>query len=166
MCLQLMQRVLTTSIWVPSQSHLWSPVLGVRALWGCREEHDRACQLGDKQPQQICLFRAAPLNHSVVSDSLQPHGLQPARLFCPQDFPGKNTGVGSHCFLQGIFPTQGSNLGLLHHRRILYQLSHQGSPSNSKVAQNRGTLAIKQFMVTHCLGISVLISFVKLTIIL
>ena len=128
MCLQLMQRVLTTSIWVPSQSHLWSPVLGVRALWGCREEHDRACQLGDKQPQQICLFRAALLSHSVVSDSWQPHGLQPARLFCPQDFPGKNTGVGSHCFLQGIFPTQGSNLGLLHRRWILYHLSHQGSP--------------------------------------
>ena len=35
-------------------------------------------------------------SYSVVSDSLQPHGLQPASLFCPWDFPGKNTGVGSH----------------------------------------------------------------------
>ena len=42
------------------------------------------------------------------------------------DSPGKNTGVGCHAFLQGIFPTQGSNPGLLHCRRILYCLSHQG----------------------------------------
>ena len=41
--------------------------------------------------------------------------------------PGKNTGVGYHALLQGIFPTQGSNPGLLHCRRILYRLSHQGS---------------------------------------
>ena len=44
------------------------------------------------------------------------------------DSPGKNTVVGCHALLQGIFPTQGSNLGLLHCRRILYHLSHQGSP--------------------------------------
>jgi len=42
--------------------------------------------------------------------------------------PGKDTGVGCHAFLQGIFPTQGSNPGLLQCRRILYRLSHQGSP--------------------------------------
>ena len=44
------------------------------------------------------------------------------------DSPGKNIGVGCHACLQGIFPTQGSNLGLLHYRWILYCLSHQGSP--------------------------------------
>ena len=42
---------------------------------------------------------------------------------CPWDSPGKNTGVGCHALLQGIFPTQGSNPGLPHSRRILYQLS-------------------------------------------
>ena len=42
--------------------------------------------------------------------------------------PGKNTGVGCHALLQGIFPTQGSNSGLPHYRQILYRLSHQGSP--------------------------------------
>ena len=42
----------------------------------------------------------------------------------PWDFPGKNTGVGCHFLLQGIFLTQGSNLGLLHCRQILYHLSH------------------------------------------
>ena len=51
--------------------------------------------------------------------------MQPPRFLCPQDFPGKNTGVGCHSLLQGIFPTQGSNPGLLHYRQILYQLSHQ-----------------------------------------
>ena len=60
-------------------------------------------------------------NHSVMSDSLQPHG-----LYSPWNSPGQNTGVGSHSLLQGIFPTQGSNPGLLHCRWILYQLSHQG----------------------------------------
>ena len=47
----------------------------------------------------------------------------PARLLCPWDSPGKNTGVSCHALLQGIFPTQGSNLGLLqflHCRQILY----------------------------------------------
>ena len=43
------------------------------------------------------------------------------------DSPGKNTGVGYHALLQEIFPTQGSNRGLLHCRQILYQLSYQGS---------------------------------------
>ena len=60
---------------------------------------------------------------SVVSDCLWPHG-----LYSPWNSPGQNTGVGSHSLLQGIFPTQGSNPGLLHCRWILYQLSHQGSP--------------------------------------
>ena len=66
---------------------------------------------------------------SGVSDSLQPHGLWPARLLCPWDSPGKNTGVCCHFLLQGIFPIQGSNLGLLYCNRILYCLSHQGSSS-------------------------------------
>jgi len=45
-----------------------------------------------------------------------------------EDSPGKNTVVVYHALLQGIFPTQGSNLGILHCRQILYHLSHQGSP--------------------------------------
>ena len=49
-------------------------------------------------------------------------------LLWPWDFPGKNTGVGSHSLLQGIFPTQGSNPGLLHCRQIFYRLRHQGNP--------------------------------------
>ena len=45
---------------------------------------------------------------------MRPHGLQPARLLCSWDSPGKHIGVGSHLLLQGIFPTQGLNLCLLH----------------------------------------------------
>ena len=45
-------------------------------------------------------------------------------LFSPWDSPGKNTGGGSHCLLQGIFLTQGSNPGLLHYKKIHYHLSH------------------------------------------
>ena len=44
------------------------------------------------------------------------------------DFPGKNTGVGCHALLRGVFLTQGLNPGLTHCRQILYHLSHQGSP--------------------------------------
>ena len=46
---------------------------------------------------------------SVMSDSVQPHGLQPARILYPWDSPTKNTGVGCHALFQGIFLTQGSN---------------------------------------------------------
>ena len=58
----------------------------------------------------------------------------------PWNFPGKNTGVGRHSLLQGIFPTQGLNPGLLHCRQILHRLNHQGSPfsygSPSKLASS------------------------------
>ena len=60
--------------------------------------------------------------HSVVSDSLQPHG-----LYSPWNSPGQNSGVGSHSLLQWIFATQGSNPGFPHCRWILYQLSQEGS---------------------------------------
>ena len=62
-------------------------------------------------------------SRSIVSNSLQPRG-----PYNPWNSPGKNTGVGSLSLLQGIFPTQGSNPDLPYCRRILYQLSHKGSP--------------------------------------
>ena len=60
---------------------------------------------------------------SVMSDSLQPHG-----LYSPWNSPGQNPEVGSLSLLWGIFPTKGLNPGLLHFRQILYQLSRKGSP--------------------------------------
>ena len=62
--------------------------------------------------------------------TLRPRGLQPARLLCPWDSPGQNTGVGCHFLLQGIFPTKGSNPGLLHFGQFLHCLSYQGSPED------------------------------------
>ena len=56
------------------------------------------------------------------------HCLRPHGLYSPWDSPGQSTEVGSLFLLQGIFPTQGSNSGLLHGRQLLYQLSHQGNP--------------------------------------
>ena len=61
-----------------------------------------------------------------MSNSLRPHGLH-----SPWNFPGQNTGVGSLSLLQGIFLTQELNRALLPCRRVLYQLSSQGSPSIS-----------------------------------
>ena len=86
------------------------------------------------QPWQLLIF--------LLSSSLLPFSechmccassLSCVRLFVTPwsvhgDSPGKNTEVGCHSLLQGIFPTQGSNPGLLHCRKILYHLSHQGSP--------------------------------------
>ena len=61
----------------------------------------------------------------MVSDSLQPHGVEPARLLYPWILQARNTGMGSHSLLQGIFPTQGWKLRLLHCRQITHCLSHQ-----------------------------------------
>ena len=72
---------------------------------------------------------------SLVSNSLQPHG-----LYNPWNSPGQNTGVGSLSLLQGIFLTQGLNPGLPHHTWILYQLSHKGKPKNMGV----GSLTLLQ----------------------
>ena len=58
-------------------------------------------------------------SRSVVSDSLRPH-----ELYSAWNSPGQSSGVGSLSVLQGIFLTWGLNPGLLHCRRILYQLNH------------------------------------------
>ena len=75
------------------------------------------------------------LSCSVMSDSLQHHGLQPTRLLCPWDSPGKKTGVGGHALLQAIFPTQESDPYLQRLpdcMQVLYPLSHLGSLGHGK----------------------------------
>ena len=64
-------------------------------------------------PKPSAYFSLYSLSHVRL---LQPHGLWPARLLCPWDSPGKNIGVGCRFLLQGIFPTQEPNPGLLHCR--------------------------------------------------
>ena len=85
--------------------------------------------------QHVSIWEMKSVSGSVMSDSLRPQGLQLSRLPCPWDFPGKNTGVGCYFLLQGVFPTQGQNPGLLHCRQIPYCLSHQGSPSKRRPLQ-------------------------------
>ena len=75
----------------------------------------------------------APDVASVKPNSLWPHGLQPTRLLCPWDSPGKNTGVDCRALLQGIFWTHGSNLCLLcllHWQAGSLPLVPPGKPDN------------------------------------
>ena len=72
-------------------------------------------------------MKSENVSHSVMSDFLIPWTVA-HQVPHPWNSPGTNTGVGCHSLLKGIFPTQESNLGLLHFRWILYHLRHQGSP--------------------------------------
>ena len=116
---------------------------GARSLWQAgvegRQEHRMGCEMmvsrraGKRERKGEAgrgrdgafLLRVALESESeslsVVSNPMRLHG-----LYSPWNSPGQNTGVGSLSLLQGIFPTQGSNPGLLHCRQILYQLSHKG----------------------------------------
>ena len=87
------------------------------------------------------------LSRSVVSKSLQLHRLQPARLLCPWESPGKNIGVACHFLLQGSFLTQGSSLCLLHWqgKQILYCCSHTFWETNSL----RRTIQIVECSLSH-----------------
>ena len=77
----------------------------------------------NKIPCNILVLLRVSESHSSCL-TLHPHGLYSG--IC--NSPGQNIGVGICSLLQGIFPIQAQNLGLLHCRWILYQLSHQGNP--------------------------------------
>ena len=74
-------------------------------------------------------FPACVLSHSVISDPfITPWNIAHARLLCPWNFSGKNTGVGCHFLLQGIFSIQRSNLHLLHCRQTVYHWASREAP--------------------------------------
>ena len=81
----------------------------------------RALELKSK-----CQFHQCVCVCSVISNSLQPHGLQATRLLCPWNFPGKNAGAGCHFLLQGIFLIYGSKQHLLHWQVDSLPLRHIG----------------------------------------
>ena len=87
---------------------LGSLILDAALIEGLREGRDtkRPVKVPAWTPDLLCTYVRA---YSVVSNSLEP-----SRFLFPWDSPGKNTGVGCHFLLQGIFLTQGSNLHLLH----------------------------------------------------
>ena len=79
---------------------------------------------------------------SVVSNSLQPHG-----LYSPWNSPGQNTGVGSLSLLQGVFSTQELKPSILHWRQILYHLSHNGSHKGSLKSTGVGSPSLLQWII-------------------
>ena len=81
----------------------------------------------------VCMCMCCVLSCSFMSDSLWSHELQATGLLCPWDFPGKNSGVGCHALLQGIFLTQGSNPHLsdvLHWQADFLPLAPPGKPES------------------------------------
>ena len=76
------------------------------------------------KPLQLCSTLCDPIDGSPPGSTV------------PWDSPGKNTGMGCHFLLQGILPTQGSNPGLPHCRKMLYHLSHQGSPGGKGISNS------------------------------
>ena len=82
----------------------------------------------------ICIYICQSV--SQLCPTLKPQGLGPTKLLYPWDFSGKNTGESWHFLLQGIFPTQGSNLCLLPWQVDSLQLSHLGSPK-ARITDNK-----------------------------
>ena len=87
--------------------------------------YEDTLKYSESEVAQLCPTLCTPMDYSPPGSSV--HG----------DSPGKNTGVGSHALLQGIFPTQGSNPGLPYCRWILYCLRHQASPFKSIINTNK-----------------------------
>ena len=99
--------------------HDWRDVTGLLIYATIQQ---KLTQRGDAT---VC---SAVLSCSVVSDLLWPHGLWPTRLLCPWGFSRQKYWSGLPCPLPGDLPDPGSDSGLLHCKRILYHLNHQGSP--------------------------------------
>ena len=105
--------------------------------WSCPGLHQIHGLIWDpSRHNKVTASYLASFSYSALYNSLRPRGVESTRLLCPSDSPGKNSGVGCHYLLQGIFLAQGLNLGLLHCRQILYLLSHQGSPTDT-LLENR-----------------------------
>ena len=114
-------------------SHGWTVLEGL----SCRGRNNGCADLwSGGRSVSGCLLPYPVCACSVASNSLRPHGLQPAKLLCPWDSPGKQTGAGCRLLLQGTFPTQRSKLSLcLVHWRMdslpLYHCAPREAPVSS-----------------------------------
>ena len=95
---------------------------GEVTLGGGQGAARRPTRTGDAHSKELQLF-----SRWVMPDSFAAPQTVACQVPLYMGFPRENTGMGCHFLLQGIFPNQGSNSGLLHFRQILYCLSHQGS---------------------------------------
>ena len=126
-----------------SQNSILSPDSEVLVSWSCLHSSGHLRQtlagrlLGFGPPLDRMLRGQKRPLACVCANSLQscptlrPCGLQPTRILSPWDSPGKNTRVGCHDLLQGIFHTQGSNLHLLHCQAGSLPLAPPGNPLRS-----------------------------------
>ena len=107
-----------------SPSNEYSGLISFRIYWfdllAFHRTLKNLLQYRSSKASVLCFKKSLMYQLCLLSLTLQPHGLQPPRLLCPWDSPGKNTGVGCHFLLWGIFPAQISNPHLLHCRQILY----------------------------------------------
>ena len=101
-------------LWQPTPVFLPGESQGGGAWWaavyGVTHSRTRLKRLGSGS---ATIIDGICVSCSVISDYLQPHRLQPTRLLCPWNSPGKNTGMSCHSLLQGFLPTQGSSQSLL-----------------------------------------------------
>ena len=110
-----------TPVFFPGESHGRRSLVGC-SPWGCTESDTTEATQQQLSNHVICCCLVAKWCLTL----LQFHGLQPARLLCPQDFPGKNTGVGCNFLL----PTQGLNLCLLHWGQVDFFFFTTEPPGN------------------------------------
>ena len=115
-------------IWTRDSSKLGQGILIAQDPDLLKEFHYWELKLLHLSPKE-----SESVSHSVMSDSLCP--MECSHL-CPQNSPGKNTAVGCHALLQGIFLTQGLTPRLLHSRQIFYCLSHKRSPKAKRTSKD------------------------------
>ena len=110
--------------WAPRKELDSKQSISVRSLGMLKKQAENCCESESVSHSVFfyffIFFNCFFISHSVLSDSVWPHRLGPTRLLCLWNFLGKNTGVGCCFLLQGNLSYQGSNLGLLHCKEILY----------------------------------------------
>ena len=112
------------------------------------DQGSNLCPLHWQVDSFLCMYLFVCVHAKLLQScpTLRSYGLQPPRLLCPWDFPGKNTGLGCHAFLREILPTQGSNPCLL-------RLWHQQMGLLPLVPPGKAVCAYKQQkFISHCCG--------------
>ena len=112
-----------------------------RSGWPLQVDSDHLRTTTKLMLPQLCECHTVLVTQSCPT-LCDPEDCSPPGSSVHGDSPGKNTGVLCHALLQGIFPTQGSNSGLMHCRWILHHLSHQGRPTTWEKLPKNSTSTI------------------------